>query len=97
MNYRYNFEQLLSLDNNRLNNNNQIENFINKLIESANSLGIGLNYREHYNKEDDFCNTYPDTKNAKSSNVSDHVIFIHDNEIDYFNQYFLMTDQYQVN
>lgn len=94
---RYDFEPLLSIENNRLNNNNQIDNqiqnFINKLIESANSLGVGVYYREHYNKEDDFCNTYPNMNHTGVSTVSDNVLFINDNEIDYFNQYLLITDQ----
>ena len=94
---RYDFEQLLSIENNRLNNNyqidNQIKKFINKLIESANSLGIGLNYSEHYNTEDDFCNTYPNIKHTGVSHISSNALFINDNEIDYFNQYLLITDQ----
>lgn len=95
----YDFEQLLSIENNRLNNNhqidNQMENFINKLIESANSLGIGLDYTKHHNKEDDFGNTYQNRRCEGVSNISSNALFINDNEIDYFNQYLLITDHYE--
>lgn len=93
----YDFEQLLSIENNRLNNNHQIDNqmtnFINKLIESANSLGIGLNYRAHHNKEDDFGNTYQNRGRKGVFNISPNSLFINNSEIDYFNQYLLITDQ----
>ncbi len=93
----YDFEQLLTIENNRLNNNlqidNQMENFINKLIESANFLGIGLDYTKHHNKEDDFGNTYQNRRCEGFSNISSNVLFINDNEIEYFNQYLLITDQ----
>lgn len=71
-----------------------IEEFKNKLIHSATEIGVGCNYHDHMNKEDDFARTYPDIQNSKSyllykisNNQNNNLLFIKDDEKELFEDF----------
>lgn len=89
-------ELVLTLENDRLNKKSnfdeEVDSFIKKLIKSAENLGIGINYNDHRNTEDDYARTYTDKKNEEPFVIIENLIFIKENEKEIFKEYIKITD-----
>lgn len=92
-------DNLLKVENNRLTNkteiNPELQSFITLLIETANNLGIGVNYNAHYNSSDDANNTYPDRNNNAFFYTYYESLFLDNSELDLFNQYMSIDNKEQ--
>ena len=67
--------------------NEDIKQFRDLLIKTAEEIGIGCHYSSHFNREDDFCRTYPDVQNSKPYSISNKALFIEDNEKSFFEDF----------
>lgn len=82
--------ELLKYPNNILelrNFNGDIQSFKESLIKSAEEIGIGCHHSNHYNREDDYGITTPDMENSEPYSISEEVLFINENEKEFFKDF----------
>lgn len=64
-----------------------IKYFKDLLIKTAKEIGVGCDYNDHMNTEDDFARIFPDTESHKFFYTSSEDLFIEDNEKSFFEDF----------